>query len=81
VYAECVAKKTYCTDGIVGIGENCENCPEDLGSSCVGPYVPPKPQPDIPDPDVPKDEPWHIENKNCNICPCEYVDFSTDLVK
>ena len=81
VYAECVAKKTYCTDGIVGIGENCENCPEDLGSSCVGPYVPPKPQPDIPDPDVPEDEPWHIENKNCNICPCEYVDFSTDLVK
>jgi hypothetical protein len=22
-----------------------------------------------------------VENENCNICPCEYVDFSTDLIK
>jgi hypothetical protein len=22
-----------------------------------------------------------VENNNCNTCPCEYVDFSTDLTK
>ena len=24
---------------------------------------------------------WHVKNNDCNMCPCEYVDFSTDLTK
>ena len=63
---ECAAQKTYCWDGILWGWENCENCPEDGKDSCY-------------DPDIPDD--WHIENDNCNMCPCEYVDFSTDLTK
>ena len=69
-----------CWDGNVDKGENCENCPEDAWDSCIGLYYPP----DVPDepenPDIP-DVPRNIINDGCNMCPCEYVDFSTDLTK
>jgi hypothetical protein len=33
--------------------------------------------------DVPEieDIKWSIKNENCNSCPCEYADFSTDLTR
>ena len=35
------------------------------------------------DVDVPEieDIKWSIKNENCNSCPCEYADFSTDLTR
>ena len=65
---QCTAKKTYCWDWVLWEWENCENCPEDGKDSC---------HPDNPD----ENEWWHIENYNCNSCPCAYVDFSTDLAR
>ena len=62
----------------------CNTCPEKLKKICMG---------SITTGDLKTllilDEPpvsgnndwWHIENDNCNICPCEYVDFSTDFTK
>ena len=83
----CITIRTgaVCLNGIAEKWENCRNCPEDLKDVCVKPYI-------IPDPDVlpiipvipvvtPEVEVWHVENDNCNSCPCEYVDFSTDLTK
>ena len=29
----------------------------------------------------PEDREWNITNEDCNSCPCEYADFSTDLAK
>ena len=29
----------------------------------------------------PEEEGWEIASENCNTCPCEYVDFASDLVK
>jgi len=66
-----------CGNGKYDYPENCEWCPEDLLDLCVGPNppVPPTPIEIIAEPD------WWEINYNCNMCPCEYVDFSTDLAK
>ena len=34
---------------------------------------------DCPEPII--DDEWKIENDDCNSCPCEYVDFSSDLTR
>jgi len=71
----------------------CDECPEKLGADCIklvnpgwddNPNGPNNPKgddnpngPDNPD----EDDVWEIENADCNSCPCEYVDFSTDLAR
>ena len=50
--------------------ENCRNCSKDVWNC----------EPDIPV-IVPYNSWWYIENDNCNICPCEYVDFLSDFVQ
>jgi hypothetical protein len=57
-----------CGDGNKDERENCYNCPEDVWDC----------NPNVPTPD---DSWWNIQNDNCNICPCEYADYSTDLIK
>ena len=57
-----------CGNGKYDEWENCDNCPWDL-LWC------------IPDGITPYDSWWSIVNDNCNICPCEYADFSADLIK
>jgi hypothetical protein len=55
-----------------------------LKEKCIKPYNPETPR-IIKDPEEPENPDdnieWHVENNNCNTCPCEYVDFSTDLTK
>ena len=57
----------------------CSECPEQ--AICVGPYFPPDRVIVPEDTDSDLDDTWHVENNNCNTCPCEYVDFSTELTK
>ena len=62
----------------------CDECPEKLKEKCIKPHNPETPR-IIKDPEEPENPDdnieWHVENNNCNTCPCEYVDFSTDLTK
>ena len=57
-----------CWNGKIDEWEDCETCPKDVWEC----------EPNVPTPD---DSWWNIQNDNCNICPCEYVDYSTDLIK
>ena len=63
---------------------DCDECPEKLKEKCIKPYVPETPKfinnPEEPENSDDNDD-WYVENNNCNTCPCEYVDFSTDLTK
>ena len=66
----CVTNvERFCWDWIIQTREDCENCPEDVWN-CT---------PD--NPVIPYNSGWHIENNNCNVCPCEYVDFLSDFVQ
>ena len=80
---ECPEKlKDSCVKPVIPVPEcKCEECPE--WSVCVGPYFPPDDiiNPDIPSDTEPEDDTWHVESNDCNTCPCEYVDFSTELTK
>ena len=56
--------------------------PEDLKDICVDngdDGVIPDDETD--DTEEPEDREWNITNEDCNSCPCEYADFSTDLAK
>ena len=62
---------------------DCTTCPEKLKERCLT-----RPSPDNPVPENNDDNGWdddwggwNISNGSCNSCPCEYADFSTDLVK
>ena len=80
-----------CPNGRKDPWENCENCPEDLKDSCVKPGSSDDStwwdnkddtnNGDVDKDDWNKDGKWEIENNDCNICPCEYVDFSTNLTR
>ena len=60
----------FCGDWMIQSRENCRNCSKDVWNC----------EPDIPV-IVPYNSWWYIENDNCNICPCEYVDFLSDFVQ
>ena len=63
---------------------DCSTCPEKLWEACLG-----RPAPDVPEPngddwngwDDWDGDWWDVSNGSCNSCPCEYADFSADLVK
>ena len=85
-----------CWDGVPDGWETCETCPQDMKDPCVD-YKPDvdiiiidKIDPcwnGLPDEwetcgSCPEDMWWCVITTNdCNSCPCEYVDFSTDLTK
>ena len=49
---------------------------------CIKPNVSSDNSDILDEPDIlEEDSVWSIVNDNCNICPCEYADFSTDLIK
>ena len=78
--------KKRCIDDGENDDENCkcDKCSEKLKSACVSPVVTEssKDSSVLNEPPVSDDDKWwHVENDNCNTCPCEYVDFSTDLTK
>jgi hypothetical protein len=81
---ECPEKlKDICIDdGTYEEDCKCDECPKKLKDLCLKPDDPEEPEnPYNPNkPDVDEDS-WYVENDNCNSCPCEYVDFSTDLNK
>ncbi|MDR0606930.1 MAG: hypothetical protein LBG52_00935 [Candidatus Peribacteria bacterium] len=77
---------TYCGNGSVDLGEECDDGPlngknghcstickletcgngvVDLGETCEH---------------CPQDVQWCIIEQNCNICPCPYADFASDLI-
>ena len=84
---ECPEKlKSICIDDWEDDDEEnckCGECPEKLKERCIKPD-----DVDIPDiiqspdePQISEDDWWYVENDNCSACPCEYVDFSTELTK
>ena len=81
-FVKCIAQKSICWDFVVWDDEYCFNCPEDLKDICVDngdDGVIPDDETD--DTEEPEDREWNITNEDCNSCPCEYADFSTDLAK
>ena len=87
-------RKDKCWNWKIDKWETCETCSKDLKELCMDkkPEINIPNQTEdtcwnwIQDPgedctNCPKDFWWCVENNNCNTCPCEYVDFSTDLTK
>ena len=70
---KCDIEDEYC---------NCETCPEKLKERCI---TDPAPVVVVYEEEDEEDDDewnwWSVTNDSCNSCPCEYVDFSTDLVK
>ena len=74
--------KKKCWNKIIDEWEDCKTCPEDLKEKCIEPAT--LNEPEVIWPVVPKVtivDLWHVENDNCNSCPCEYVDFFSDFMK
>ena len=59
----------------------CDECPEKLKDICMTNWDKTPDNPDIPNFPEESDDEWNVTNDNCNICPCEYADFSVDLIK
>ena len=85
LWEKCVAeweKVIICGNNEIDEWEDCNTCPKDVKDWCVIPYNPEIEEELIPE-EVPEieDIKRNIKNENCNTCPCEYADFSTDLTR
>jgi hypothetical protein len=85
LWEKCVAeweKVIMCGNQEIDEWEDCNTCPKDVKDWCVIPYNPEIEEELIPE-EVPEieDIKRNIKNENCNTCPCEYADFSTDLTR
>ena len=86
--------KDKCGNGKEDEWETCQNCSKDLGKRCIEFENLPDVTNNEDDlcwnwkqdewedcNSCPEDLWWCVENNNCNTCPCEYADFSTDLTR
>ena len=82
LWEKCVDNRNLCGNGNREWWENCDNCPDDAWELCIQSYMPDELNlPESSDVEDEGDSDWHLDNDDCNTCPCEYVEFSTELVR